>query len=254
MINPDKNGLVLGNLSELKVEAPSLNGNGSSKNGSNKKRAKKGSLLLPAFEREVTADKTAGTAENQAANAKMEESLREILADLGEDPDRDGLKDTPGRVRRSLAFLTDGYTKDVNEVLGSAVFEESYDEVVLVRDIEMYSMCEHHMLPFYGKCHIAYIPDGKIVGLSKLPRIVDVFSRRLQVQERLTTQIAHALDELLHPAGVAVVTEAYHLCMMMRGVQKQNSSTVASCMLGAFRDDNKTRQEFMNLIQSTRNI
>ncbi|OJV99926.1 MAG: GTP cyclohydrolase I FolE [Chloroflexi bacterium 54-19] len=171
-----------------------------------------------------------------------------MLTSLGEDPTRDGLKDTPQRVRRSLSFLTDGYTKNVQDVLGEAIFEESYDEMVLVRDIEMYSMCEHHMLPFYGKCHIAYIPNGKIVGLSKLPRIVDVFSRRLQVQERLTTQIAQALDELLHPHGVAVVTEAYHLCMMMRGVQKQNSSTVASCLLGDFRDDSRTRQEFLNLV------
>ncbi len=209
------------------------------------------SLLVPDFHRLITEEKEAIATESQAANARMEGLLHDMLAELGEDPERDGLKDTPRRVRRSLAFLTDGYAKDVNEVLGSAVFEENYDEMVLVRDIEMYSMCEHHMLPFYGKCHIAYIPDGKIVGLSKLPRIVDVFSRRLQVQERLTTQIAHALDELLHPGGVAVVTEAYHLCMMMRGVQKQNSSTVASCMLGEFRNDPKTRHEFLNLIPST---
>ena len=202
------------------------------------------------FHRDITEEKEATTPEGQAANTHMEDLLRGMLSSLGEQPDRDGIKDTPSRVRRSLAFLTDGYSKNVYDVLGSAVFEEDYDEMVLVRDIEMYSMCEHHMLPFYGKCHIAYLPKGKIVGLSKLPRIVDVFSRRLQVQERLTTQIAHALDELLHPAGVAVVTEAYHLCMMMRGVQKQNSSTVASCMLGDFRNDPKTRQEFLNLIPS----
>jgi GTP cyclohydrolase I len=205
-------------------------------------------LLKPAAERELTEEKQAQTKAGHLANQRTEALLRELLSELGEDPTREGLQDTPQRVRRSLAFLTDGYGKDVHEVLGSAVFEEDYDEVVLVRDIEMYSMCEHHMLPFYGKCHIAYLPKGKIVGLSKLPRIVDVFSRRLQVQERLTTQIAHALDELLQPHGVAVVTEAYHLCMMMRGVQKQNSSTVASCMLGAFRHDSMTRQEFLNLI------
>ncbi|MBN9390568.1 MAG: GTP cyclohydrolase I FolE [Chloroflexi bacterium] len=203
---------------------------------------------MPQFDRLVTEEKQPANPESQAANAELESLIGQMLTSLGEDPTRDGLKDTPQRVRRSLSFLTDGYTKNVQDVLGEAIFEESYDEMVLVRDIEMYSMCEHHMLPFYGKCHIAYIPNGKIVGLSKLPRIVDVFSRRLQVQERLTTQIAQALDELLHPHGVAVVTEAYHLCMMMRGVQKQNSSTVASCLLGDFRDDSRTRQEFLNLV------
>lgn len=218
-----------------------------------KKEGVKG-ITMPDFERLVTQDKITTDPQSQVANQEMEATIRELLLGLGEDPERDGLKDTPGRVRRSLAFLTDGYGKDIHEVLGTAIFEETYDEMVLVRDIEMYSMCEHHMLPFYGKCHIAYIPNGKIVGLSKLPRIVDVFSRRLQVQERMTTQIAHALDELLQPHGVAVVTEAYHLCMMMRGVQKQNSSTVASCMLGAFREDSKTRQEFLNLVQTTRNL
>ncbi len=207
--------------------------------------------VMPDFHRLITPDKITTSPEAQAANEQMEQQVRQLLLAIGENPDREGLKDTPGRVRRSMAFLTDGYTKDIHEVMGSAIFEENYDEVVLVRDIEMYSMCEHHMLPFFGKCHIAYIPDGKIVGLSKLPRIVDVFSRRLQVQERLTTQIAHALQDLLHPGGVAVVTEAFHLCMMMRGVQKQNSSTVASCMLGAFREDSKTRHEFLNLIQTS---
>jgi GTP cyclohydrolase I len=205
---------------------------------------------MPEFDRLITEEKQPANPESQAANAELESIISRMLTSLGEDPDRDGLKDTPQRVRRSLSFLTDGYTKNVQDVLGDAIFEENYDEMVLVRDIEMYSMCEHHMLPFFGKCHIAYIPNGKIVGLSKLPRIVDVFSRRLQVQERLTTQIAQALDELLHPHGVAVVTEAYHLCMMMRGVQKQNSSTVASCLLGDFRDDSRTRQEFLNLVAS----
>jgi GTP cyclohydrolase I len=190
------------------------------------------------------------TQEEVAANQRVEALIRQLLIELGEDPTREGLQQTSSRVRKSLAFLTGGYSMQPREVLGTAVFEENYDEMVLVRDIEMYSMCEHHMLPFYGKCHIAYIPDGKIVGLSKLPRVVDVYSRRLQVQERLTTQVAQAFEELLKPKGVAVVTEAYHLCMMMRGVQKQNSTTVASCMLGAFKEDYKTRSEFLNLIQT----
>ncbi len=222
-------------------------------NDTNGKQAGNGNgLSQPDFHRLVTEEKYPSNPESQAANSALEDMLRGMLTALGEDPTRPGLKDTPQRVRRSLSFLTDGYTKNVHDVLGDAVFEEHYDEMVLVRDIEMYSMCEHHMLPFYGKCHIAYIPNGKIVGLSKLPRIVDVFSRRLQVQERLTTQIAQAIQELLHPHGVGVVTEAYHLCMMMRGVQKQNSSTVASCLLGDFREDSKTRQEFLNLVSSDR--
>jgi len=200
----------------------------------------------------MSSNKVAGSPEEEAANQRVEALYRQLLIELGEDPDREGLLLTPSRVRKSIAFLTDGYNKSADEVLGTALFEEHYDQVVLVRDIEMYSMCEHHMLPFYGKCHIGYIPNGKIVGLSKLPRIVDVYSRRLQVQERLTTQIAHAIDEVLNPVGVAVVTEASHLCMMMRGVQKQNSRTLASCMLGAFKEDHKTRAEFLNLIQHTR--
>ncbi|HEX2916791.1 MAG TPA: GTP cyclohydrolase I FolE [Chloroflexia bacterium] len=204
--------------------------------------------------RRITEEKTTDVLQSQQANLRLEQTIRQMIQEVGEDPQREGLLDTPARVRRSLAFLTEGYTQDVQEVLGSAIFEESYDEMVLVRDIEMYSMCEHHMLPFFGKCHIAYIPDGKIVGLSKLPRIVDVFSRRLQVQERLTTQIAEALNDLLQPKGVAVVTEAYHLCMMMRGVQKQNSSTMASCLLGAFKDDPLVRQEFLNTVHSRRLI
>jgi GTP cyclohydrolase I len=205
---------------------------------------------VPALEpRQLTESGAGRTYEEAAANRRVEELITRLLIELGENPAREGLQLTPSRVRKSLAFLTGGYSKQPQEVLGTAIFEENYDEMVLVRDIEMYSMCEHHMLPFYGKCHIAYIPDGKIVGLSKLPRIVDVYSRRLQVQERLTTQIAQALEDLLHPKGVAVVTEAYHLCMMMRGVQKQNSSTVASCMLGAFKEDYKTRTEFLNLIE-----
>lgn len=182
--------------------------------------------------RHTTESGSEQTQEEEAANWRVEELIRQLLIELGEDPAREGLQLTPSRVRKSLAFLTGGYSTQPRDVLGTAIFEENYDEMVLVRDIELYSTCEHHMLPFYGKCHIAYIPDGKIVGLSKLPRMVELYSRRLQVQERLTTQVAQALQELLNPKGVAVVTEAYHLCMMMRGVQKQNSSTVASCMLG----------------------
>ena len=172
-----------------------------------------------------------------------------LLHRLGEDPTREGLMRTPERVTRSLEFLTSGYGQDVHEVLNGAVFEEPYSEMVLVKDIEVYSLCEHHMLPFFGKAHVAYVPNGRVVGLSKLPRLVDIFARRLQVQERLTTQIAEALQSCLEPVGVGVVIEASHLCMMMRGVQKQNAQTITSCMLGAFRDDEKTRSEFLQLIR-----
>jgi GTP cyclohydrolase I len=173
---------------------------------------------------------------------------RELLAALGEDPAREALLRTPTRVAQSLRFLTQGYGVEVKDVIRDAVYAEPYEEMVLVRDVEVYSLCEHHMLPFYGRAHIAYMPRGRIVGLSKLPRVVDVFARRLQVQERLTTQIAEALDEALHPYGVAVVIEAFHLCMMMRGVQKQNSQTVTSALTGVFRSDPKTRSEFLELI------
>lgn len=173
---------------------------------------------------------------------------RDLLAELGEDPNREALLRTPTRVAASMRFLTQGYGVDVRDVIRDAVYAEPYEEMVLVRDVEVYSLCEHHMLPFYGRAHIAYMPRGRIVGLSKLPRVVDVFARRLQVQERLTTQIAEALDEALHPYGVAVVIEAYHLCMMMRGVQKQNSQTVTSSLTGVFRTDPKTRSEFLELI------
>jgi GTP cyclohydrolase IA len=166
---------------------------------------------------------------------------------LGEDPERQGLLKTPERVALSLAWLTRGYEQDVRKVIGDALFEETHENMVMVRDIELYSLCEHHMLPFYGKAHVAYIPNGRIVGLSKLPRIVDVFSQRLQVQERLTDQIAEAICEILDPLGVGVVIEAYHLCMMMRGVQKQNSKTITSALRGVFRDDPKTRDEFLRL-------
>ena len=175
--------------------------------------------------------------------------IRDLLARLGEDPEREGLARTPERVERSLKFLTQGYHEDVEKLFARARFSEPYDEMVLVRDIDFASLCEHHLLPFFGKCHVAYIPDGKILGLSKIPRLVDVLSRRLQVQERLTTQIADALKTHLNPKGVAVVMEAQHLCTMMRGVQKQNTRMVTSSMLGTFRTDPKTRMEFLSLLR-----
>jgi GTP cyclohydrolase IA len=174
--------------------------------------------------------------------------IHEILEQLGEDPTREGLRQTPARVEASLKWLTRGYGMDVNQVVGDAVFEEKHESMICVRDIEIYSMCEHHMLPFFGKAHVAYIPDGRIVGLSKIPRVVEVFARRLQVQERLTDQVAEAICQVLKPLGVGVVIEAYHLCMMMRGVEKQNSKTVTSSLRGAFRDDGKTRDEFLRLV------
>ena len=178
-------------------------------------------------------------------------NLREQLRLLGEDPARDGLLKTPDRVARSLAFLTAGYGQDPRAVVGDALFDAEYDEMVVVPDIEIYSLCEHHLLPFFGRCHIAYLPSEKIVGLSKLARLVDVFARRLQVQERLTTEIAMAIEEILQPKGVGVVIEARHLCMMMRGVEKQSSFAVTSCMLGQFRTDARTRGEFLSLIEKS---
>ena len=174
--------------------------------------------------------------------------VRRLLVELGENPERGGLVDTPERVARAYQFLTQGNKIDPFEVVGRAVFEEDYNEMVVVRDIELYSLCEHHMLPFFGRCHIAYLPNGKIVGLSKLARLADVYSRRLQVQERLTTQIAEAIEAILKPKGVAVVIEARHLCMMMRGVEKQNSFVVTDCLLGRFRSDPRTRGEFFSVI------
>lgn len=181
---------------------------------------------------------------------RVEVLVREILLHVGEDPERDGLLQTPLRVARAYEYLTQGYSMDVEAVLNGAIFEERYDEMVVVKDIDFFSMCEHHMLPFFGRAHVAYIPNGKIVGLSKLPRIVDVFARRLQVQERMTQQIAETIQKHLRPQGVAVVTEASHMCMMMRGVEKQNSATTASAMLGVFKHQSDTRNEFMNLIGS----
>jgi GTP cyclohydrolase IA len=182
------------------------------------------------------------------AEDRIEKLIHQLLLELGEDPEREGLKRTPHRVAESLRFLTRGGAKDIKKILNDAIFEEQVDEMVLVRDIELYSQCEHHMLPFFGKCHVAYLPAGKIIGLSKIPRIVDCFARRLQVQERLTTQIANAIQETLQPAGVGVVIEAQHLCMMMRGVEKQNSLATTSCLLGRIRDDQKSRSEFLTLI------
>jgi len=178
---------------------------------------------------------------------EFETIVRRQLELIGEDPDRDGLLKTPSRVAKSMAWLTRGYSLDPKKVIGDALFAENHENMVMVRDIEMYSMCEHHMLPFFGKVHIAYIPNGKIVGLSKLPRVVEVFARRLQVQERLGEQIANAIDEVLQPKGVGVVIEAVHLCMMMRGVEKQSSRTITSSLRGLFRDDAKTRSEFLRL-------
>ena len=179
--------------------------------------------------------------------------VRAILAGIGEDPDREGLLKTPERVERAFRFLTKGYREDVRALLNSALFTVSYDEMVVVKDIEVFSMCEHHILPFFGKAHVAYIPQDKVVGLSKIPRLVDAFARRLQVQERVTVQIAHALQDAIHPRGVGVVIEAMHLCMIMRGVEKQNSVAVTSCMLGAFREQSQTREEFLSLIQKKHN-
>ena len=179
--------------------------------------------------------------------AELETIARRQLALLGEDPMRDGLVRTPERIARSLAWLTRGYRMDVREEIGDALFDEQHENMIMVRDIELYSMCEHHLLPFFGVAHIAYIPNGRIVGLSKLPRIVEVFARRLQVQERLTEQIAQAVDDAVQPLGVGVVIEASHLCMMMRGVEKQNSRTITSALLGVFRDCSMTRDEFLRL-------
>ncbi len=181
---------------------------------------------------------------------KIENAVKDILESIGENPHREGLIRTPERVAKAWKFFTSGYEQDIKKVLNGAVFKEKYDEMVIVKDIDFFSMCEHHLLPFYGKAHVAYIPNGKIVGLSKIPRLVEVFSRRLQVQERMTQQIADTLFQTLEPDGVAVVIEARHLCMMMRGVEKQNSVATTSAMLGSFRDDERTRNEFLKLINS----
>ena len=179
----------------------------------------------------------------------MQDLIAQVLRQLGEDPEREGLRDTPKRVEKSLQFLTSGYQADIDEVINNALFSVEYSEMVIVKDIDFYSLCEHHLLPFFGKCHVAYIPQKRVIGLSKIPRLVDVFSRRLQVQERLTDQIAQVIQEKVAPLGVAVVMEGTHLCMAMRGVEKQNSLAVTSAMLGAFRENARTRSEFLELIR-----
>jgi len=186
-------------------------------------------------------------------SATTAELLRELLVRIGEDPDRDGLVRTPERMQKSLAYLTQGYKRNPEEVLQGALFDVTYDEMVIVKDIEMFSLCEHHLLPFFGKVHVAYIPNGKVIGLSKIPRIVDIFARRLQVQERLTVQIAETIQRAIEPQGVGVVIEARHLCVMMRGVEKQHSSAVTSHMLGSFRHSQNTREEFLSLIRNGKN-
>ena len=187
--------------------------------------------------------------ELEMAGDSLSESIGSMLRELGENPEREGLAKTPARVAQSLRFLTQGYHQDVDKILNGALYSVSYDEMVIVKDIEVFSLCEHHLLPFFGRCHIAYLPTDKVIGLSKLPRIVDVFARRLQVQERLTTQIAETIMDKIRPQGVAVVIEARHLCMIMRGVEKQNSVAVTSSMLGVFRDCDQTRAEFLRLIR-----
>ena len=190
------------------------------------------------------------TLESQSlASASLQDLMREMLVRLGEDPERDGLRDTAERMERSMQYLTKGYQEDPQETLLGAMFDVAYDEMVIVKDIEMFSLCEHHLLPFFGKVHVAYIPSGKVIGLSKIPRLVDVFARRLQVQERLTTQIADTIESAIRPQGVGVVVEARHLCMMMRGVEKQHSATITSSMLGNFRNK-ETRDEFLALIRA----
>ena len=186
-------------------------------------------------------------------SATTAELLRELLVRIGEDPQRDGLTRTPERMQKALEYLTQGYSKNPDEILRGAMFEVTYDEMVIVKDIEMFSLCEHHMLPFFGKVHVAYIPHGKVIGLSKIPRIVDIFARRLQVQERMTVQIAETIQRAIQPQGVGVVIEARHLCVMMRGVEKQHSSAVTSHMLGSFRNSQNTREEFLSLIRNGKN-
>ncbi|MGA7919471.1 MAG: GTP cyclohydrolase I FolE [Candidatus Acidiferrales bacterium] len=188
----------------------------------------------------------------EVAHGRITELVREMLVLLGENPDREGLRRTPERFEKALRFLTSGYRQDPEKLLNGAMFSVCYDEMVVVRDVELYSLCEHHLLPFFGKCHIAYIPDKKVVGLSKVARLVNMYSRRLQIQERLTSQIATALQEKLSPHGVGVIIEARHLCMVMRGVEKQNSTTTTSAMLGAFRESKQTRDEFLSLVNTQR--
>ena len=202
------------------------------------KQDKKGSMLSPA------------KFDGSGGQDPIEESMRTVLRELGENPEREGLLKTPDRFAKSLRFLTRGYQLDVDKILNGALFHVAYDEMVIVKDIEVFSLCEHHLLPFFGRCHVAYVPSDRIIGLSKIPRLVDAFARRLQVQERLTTQIAETIMEKIKPQGVGVVIEARHLCMIMRGVEKQNSVAVTSAMLGVFRDCDQTRAEFLRLVRT----
>jgi GTP cyclohydrolase I len=203
-----------------------------------------GETELEAAERRIRSLPRCGAAKL----ARMEETFRNLLEAIGEDPGREGLLRTPARAARAFEFLTNGYRQDLDAIVNGAIFSSEASEIILVKDIELYSMCEHHLLPFIGRAHVAYIPNGKVIGLSKIARIVDVFARRLQIQEQLTVQIADALMKTLHPTGVAVVIEAKHLCMMMRGVEKQNSVMKTSCLLGSFKDDARTRSEFLSLL------
>jgi GTP cyclohydrolase IA len=193
------------------------------------------------------------TALTTLTSASYEELVREMIVRLGEDPEREGLVRTPARVEKAMRFLVQGYKEDPDALLRKALFTVNYDEMVIVKDVEMFSLCEHHLLPFFGKVHVAYIPNGKVIGLSKIPRLIEAFSRRLQIQERLTTQIAEAIQKTIEPQGVGVVIEARHLCMMMRGVEKQHSSAVTSSMLGCFRNEEETRTEFLSLIRQRTN-
>jgi GTP cyclohydrolase I len=190
---------------------------------------------------------------SKASRLSIASHMREILSTLGEDPEREGLRDTPERTEKALRYLTSGYSADVGQIVNGALFDVKYDEVVIVRDIEFFSLCEHHLLPFFGKMHVAYLPDQKVIGLSKIARLVDVFARRLQIQERLTQQIAETIQELVNPVGVGVICDARHFCMMMRGVEKQHSAAVTSSMLGCFRNEEETRSEFLSLIRQRPN-
>lgn len=198
------------------------------------------------------APEAAAKSDVRVSEASLADLYRETLLRIGEDPERDGLQKTPERMEKAIKFLARGYKEDPDQLLQGALFDVDYDEMVIVKDIEMFSLCEHHLLPFYGKVHVAYIPKGKVIGLSKIPRLVDVFARRLQVQERMTKEIAETIRRAINPIGVGVVVEARHLCMMMRGVEKQHSATVTSSMLGAFREEQQTREEFLSLIRSNK--
>jgi GTP cyclohydrolase I len=210
---------------------------------------RKTNLGASAKERPITGEKNSVIEfQSKLSRTSIADHMREVIQSLGEDPTREGLLRTPERTEKALKYLTSGYSADIRKIVNGALFEVEYDEVVVVRDIEFFSMCEHHMLPFFGKMHVAYLPGSKVIGLSKIPRIVDVFARRLQIQERLTQQVAETLQELLSPRGVAVICEARHFCMMMRGVEKQHSGAITSAMLGAFRDSKETRSELLSLV------